>query len=137
MQCKSKEREKTHKTRSSPSLKMALENVLKIIPSFFLLVVDVGVMCPSNSPATAPENVFDGNNFVGTPNAECCSKLFFPHKGDSRVYIELSGNYWQRIAPSFSSSNLQNKINLFVSPTPPSGCQAQGFVYVNRRCNIK
>ena len=66
LQCKSKEREKTRKTRSSPSLKMAPENTLGIILSFFSLVVDVDVMCPSNSPATAPENVLDGNNSVTT-----------------------------------------------------------------------
>ena len=57
MQCKSKEREKTHKSRSSTSLKMAPENNLYIVLSFFLLVVDVDVIYPSNSPATAPENV--------------------------------------------------------------------------------
>ena len=57
MQCKSKEREKTHKSRSSPSLKMAPENNLYIVLSIFLLVVDVDVIYPSNSPTTAPENV--------------------------------------------------------------------------------
>ena len=66
MQCKSKEREKTHKTKSSPSLKMVPENIPEILLSFFLLVVDVDVMCPNNSPATAPENVLDGNNSVTT-----------------------------------------------------------------------
>ena len=45
---------------------MAPENVLRIIPSFFLLVVDVDVIYPNNSPATAPENVLDGNNSVTT-----------------------------------------------------------------------
>ena len=60
MQCKSKEREKAHKARSSPSLEMAPENVLH----YSLLDEDEDVICPSNSPATAPENVFDGNNSV-------------------------------------------------------------------------
>jgi hypothetical protein len=41
---------------------------------------------------------------VGTPSAECHSKRSFPHKGDSRVNIELLGN-WLRVISSFSSSS--------------------------------
>ena len=83
MKCKSKEGEKTHKIRSPPSLKMAPENVLRIIPSFSLLVVDVDVMCPSNSPAMAPENVLDGNNYVTTLGLQVQSAVasFFSPQG--------------------------------------------------------
>ena len=83
MQCKSKEGEKTHRTRSSPTLKMAPENNLDIILSFFLLVVDVDVMCSSNSPATAPENVLDGNNSVTTLGLQVQSAVasFFSPQG--------------------------------------------------------
>ena len=91
MQCKSKEREKTHKTRSSPSLKMALENILKIIPSFFSLVVDVDVMCPSNSPATAPENVLDGNNSVITLGLQVQSAEGRLSKGEESEALLLGG----------------------------------------------
>ena len=61
---------------------MAPENTLEIILSFFSLVVDVDVMCPSNSLATEPENVFDGNNSVTTLGLQVQSAVasfFSPH----------------------------------------------------------
>jgi hypothetical protein len=41
------------------------------------------------------------------------------------VYIELSGNS-RKSSHRSSLSNPQNNFLVLVSPTPPSGCQAQG-----------
>jgi hypothetical protein len=61
---------------------------------------------------------------VGTPSLECCSKSKFSSQGKLEVNIELSGNS-QKSSRRSSSSNQQNNPS-FVSPNPPSGCQAQG-----------
>jgi hypothetical protein len=58
--------------------------------------------------------VADGKNSVCTNSLEIqvhsVVATYFPHKGESRVYIELSGN-WQTCYFSFSSSsNLQSKV---------------------------
>ena len=104
---------------------MAPENKLYIVLSFFLLVVDVDVMCPSNSPATAPENFLDGNNSVTTLGLQVQSAVasfFSPQgwlEGLYRTLGELAKDY------SFLLFKQPTKqIKLLVSPTPPSGCQA-------------
>ena len=51
------------------------QKMFAIFFSFFLLVVDVDVMCPINSPATAPENVLDSNNSVATLGLEVQSAV--------------------------------------------------------------
>ena len=83
MKCKSKEKEKTHKTMSSPSWKMVPENIQEILLSFLLLVVDVDMMGPRNFPATALENVLDGKNSVTTLRLQVQSvvAIFFSLQG--------------------------------------------------------
>ena len=125
LQCKSKEREKTHKARSAPSLEMAPENA----PYTPCLMKMKNVMCPSNSPATAPENVLDSNNSVATLGLQVQSvvasvfSLQMWLEGLYRTLGELANDC------SFLLFKQPTKqIKLLVSPTPPSGCQAQGFV---------
>jgi hypothetical protein len=65
------------------------------------------------SPATAPENLLDASlGWDSKCRVLSIGKLYFPHEGDLRVYIELSGNcvYKDPSCPSFN--NLQGKINL-------------------------
>jgi hypothetical protein len=92
------------------------------------------------STVMAPESSFDATKqrcqLVGTPSAECCRKSKFFPRGNLGFNIKLSGNSQKSSARS-SSSNLQN--NLLVSPTPPSGCQAQGVkvtkMKYDNKCN--
>jgi hypothetical protein len=81
------------------------------------------------SLATAPENSLDDTKevcqFVGTPSVECYSKRIFP----TRVTRGLISNS-RRIVIKASSvlvSQLAKQVPCLVSPTPPCGCQAQGF----------
>jgi hypothetical protein len=79
------------------------------------------------SPATVLENSLDDTKQVcqvWTPSAECCSKSKFSPLGKLGVNIKFSGNSQKSSARFFQQPAKQFLV--LVSPTPPSGCQAQG-----------
>ena len=80
----------------------------------------------------APENGLDGNNLyqlVGTPSAECCSKRLFPTRV-TRGFISNSRGIGKEVNSSPPVVQPEKQSSCLVSPTPPCGCQAQGFVLV-------
>jgi hypothetical protein len=63
--------------------------------------------------------------FIETQSAECCSKIIFP----TRVTRGLISNS-REIVEKASTVLIKQPAKQFpclVSPTPPCGCQAQGF----------
>jgi hypothetical protein len=54
-------------------------------------------------------------SLVGTPSAEWCIKRSFLHKGDSRVYIKLSGKMVVLFSILIKQPAIVN--NSFASPT--------------------
>jgi hypothetical protein len=77
----------------------------------FILREDL-LLCSSYLPLGFPT----GRSSTRHQDSKCrvlsIGKLDFPHKGDSRVYIKLSGNCVYKDPFYPSSNNLQGKINL-------------------------
>jgi hypothetical protein len=71
---------------------------------------------------------------IGTPSAECCSKSF-PHEETRGLYRTL-GEQSKKLSSFFVKQRTKQFLCL-VSPTPPSGCQAQGVSVskINMICN--
>ena len=100
------------------------------------------------SPATAPEKVLDGlldhqllftlkqtklnkNNKLGLgwdSKSRVYSKGLLPHKGDSRVYIELSGNQYFRSYLPYYLYTPTITLVYFVSSTSLDSCQLSSVV---------
>jgi hypothetical protein len=91
------------------------------------------------SSATSPENSFDdtkqGANSLGLQVQSVVERVNFPHKETRGLYRTLGEQ--SKSSLRSLSSNLQKKIPCLVSPTPLSGCQAQGVDVskINMICN--
>jgi hypothetical protein len=64
-------------------------------------------------------------HFVGTPSAECCSKRIFPTRVTQGLISNSQGTVEKAL--SILVRQLAKETPCLASPTPPSGCQAQGF----------